>query len=153
MSPMARIMAVDVGSVRVGLALSDEFGITARPFQTLQRRGIRKTAAAIAELAVAEGVGLIVVGLPLSMEGGEQESSADARSLAKAVEAASALTVRLWDERLTSVQAERALLEGNVRRERRKKIVDQVAAAILLQCFLDSGAATSNNAVPAEPVD
>ena len=151
MRPMARIMAVDVGSVRVGLALSDALGITAGPYRTLERQGVRKTAAEIAALAVAEEVGLIVVGLPLSMEGGEQESSRDARAVARALEAASELSVRMWDERLPSAQAERALIQGNLRREKRKRVVDQVAAAILLQSFLDSGAATSDDPVPAEP--
>ena len=133
-------MGVDAGSVRVGLALSDELGITARPLVTLSRKNDRATAEEIGRLAEENGVTRIVVGLPLSMTGGEQESSVLARQLADAIAAASGLPVKTWDERFTTAQAERALIEGNVRRERRREVIDQIAAALMLQSYLDAGA-------------
>lgn len=132
-------MGVDVGTVRVGIALSDERGVMARPLATLPRTGDRGTAEAIRVLAAGNGVTRIVVGLPLSMNGGEQESTEDARRLAEAIRGATGLDVVTWDERLTTAAAERSLIESGVRRERRKEIVDQVAAALMLQGFLDAG--------------
>jgi len=146
--PVARVMGVDVGSARVGIALSDEMGLTARPFRTIPRRGTRGTARTLAELAAAEGAGRIVVGLPLGMDGGEQASSADARDVAEALRAECSLEVILWDERLTSAQAERALIEGNMRRDRRRQLIDQVAAAILLQSFLDMEGTADRGSAP-----
>jgi len=142
---MGRLMGVDAGTVRVGIALSDELGVMARPAATIPRRGDRGTAEAIRDLAREAGVDRIVVGLPLSMAGGEQASSVDARRLAEAIRVATGLPVVTWDERLTTAAAERSLIESGVRRERRREIVDQVAAAVLLQGFLDAGA-------PAPPV-
>ncbi len=140
MAVMGRIMGIDVGSVRVGVALSDELGITARPHATIPRRGDRATAEALSSIAAENAVGRIVVGLPLRLDGGDQDVTRDARRLAKALAAASGLAVVTWDERLTTVQAERSLIEGGVRRARRREVVDQVAAALMLQSFLDAGA-------------
>jgi putative Holliday junction resolvase len=134
-------MGVDPGTVRVGIALSDELGITARPHATLERRTAAAAAEAIRALAAEHGVERIVVGLPLRMDGGEQASTADARDLASAIERATGRPVVLWDERLTTAQAERALVEGNVRRKDRRRVVDRVAATLLLQSYLDSAAA------------
>ncbi|MBI3449790.1 MAG: Holliday junction resolvase RuvX [Acidobacteria bacterium] len=145
---MGRLMGVDAGTVRVGIALSDELGVMARPAATIPRRGDRGTAEAIRDLARESGVDRIVVGLPLSMAGGEQASSVDARRLAEAIRVATGLPVITWDERLTTAAAERSLIESGVRRERRREIVDQVAAAVLLQGYLDAGAPPS----PAPPV-
>lgn len=144
-------MAVDVGSVRVGVALSDEMGVTARPLKTLARRGMRGTAREIAALAASEGAARILVGLPLGMDGGEQASSEDARRVAEEIRRESSLEVILWDERLSSAQAERALIEGNMRREKRRKILDQVAATILLQSFLDMESAAGSGPAIGEP--
>jgi len=144
-------MAVDVGTVRVGVALSDEMGVTARPLKTIARRGLRSVAREIAELAAAEGATRILVGLPLGMDGGEQESSADARRVAEEIRRHPSLEVILWDERLSSVQAERALIEANMRREKRREILDQVAAAILLQAFLDMESASGKPEAHGEP--
>lgn len=130
-------MGIDVGTVRVGIALSDELGLTARPFATVRRGGDRVTARRIRDLAAENAVDRIVVGLPLGLDGQEQRSSADARRLAGVLDEETAIETVVWDERLTTVQAERALIEGNVRREKRRAVIDQVAAALMLQSFLD----------------
>ena len=106
--------------------------------QTVTRTGRKAALNSLGALASENGVTLIVVGLPLSMDGSDQASSEDARQIARSLRGRTGLEVRVWDERLTTVQAERALIEGGVRRNKRKKIVDQVAAAVMLQSFLDS---------------
>jgi putative Holliday junction resolvase len=134
---MGRIMGIDVGTVRVGIALSDELGLIARPFATVRRGGDRVTARGIRDLASENAVDRIVVGLPLGLDGREQRSSADARRLAEVLGEETRIEIVVWDERLTTAQAERALIEGNVRREKRREVIDQVAAALMLQSFLD----------------
>lgn len=131
-------MGVDAGTRRVGIALSDELRITASPLTTLQRKDDRSTARAIRDLATRHEVDRIVVGHPLGLDGREQESSRDAEALATAIREAAQVEVVSWDERLTTAQAERALIEGGVRRERRREIIDQVAAALMLQSYLDA---------------
>ena len=151
MPPMGRVMGVDVGTVRVGVALSDEQGVIARPHATVPREGERRTAEAIRAIAAENDVERIVVGLPLRMNGTEQPSTLDARAMGEAIRSATGLPVVEWDERLTSAQAERALIEGNVRREKRRLVVDQVAAALMLQSYLDHSPAGSLPAPQAEP--
>ena len=151
MPPMGRVMGVDVGTVRVGIALSDEMCITASPHAMVPRQGDRRTAEAIRAIAVENVVERIVVGLPLRMNGTEQPSTLDARAMGEAIRSVTGLPVVEWDERLTSAQAERALIEGNVRREKRRLVVDQVAAALMLQSYLDSPPARSAPASHAEP--
>lgn len=130
---------MDLGDVRIGVALSDPLGLTAQPVGFV---AVRKDGAhfrEIADLARVHEVAAIVVGLPLLMSGEEGDRAAGARVAARALQSlCSDYEVVLWDERLTTVQAERALIAGNVRRERRKRTVDAIAAAILLQSFLDS---------------
>jgi putative Holliday junction resolvase len=139
---MSRVMGVDVGTVRVGIALSDELAVMARPEATIPRTGDRATAETIRDLARRHEVSRIVVGLPLSMSGAEQDSTKDALRLTDAIRTATGLEVVTWDERLTTAAAERSLIEGGVRRERRREIIDQVAAALMLQGFLDAAPRT-----------
>lgn len=138
MAAMSRIMGVDVGSVRVGVALSDEGELIARPLDTVSRKSDRSMLADLRRLARENEVGRIVVGLPLSMDGGEQESTADARAVAERLRKQTRLPVVVWDERLTTVQAERALREGGVKGRRSRQVIDRVAAAVMLQSYLDS---------------
>lgn len=148
---MARVIGVDPGTVRVGVAISDELRITARPLVTIRRRDDGATARAILDLAAAHEAGRIVVGIPLGLSGAEQETSRAARRLVEAIQAITSLPVVGWDERLTTAQAERSLIEGNVRRERRREIIDQVAAALMLQSFLDAEAVRDRPAGYADP--
>ena len=132
-----RILGVDPGSRRIGLALSDEEGRIALPLDTVVRGG-DDAAEAVAERARIEGAREIVIGLPLEMDGTDGPAAKRARRFAAAVERASGLRVVLWDERLTTVAAERALREAGVRGADKKRVVDQVAATVLLQGYLDA---------------
>jgi putative Holliday junction resolvase len=131
---VSRVIGLDYGTVRVGIAMSDPLRITAQPLEVVP------TAAAldrVRELAGEYEVGEVVVGLPRSLSGGEGASAAAARSFADEVGAATGLTVNLVDERFTTHTAERALLEAGTKRALRRKVVDKVAAAVILQHFLD----------------
>jgi putative Holliday junction resolvase len=149
-----RVLGVDVGSVRVGLAVSDPSGVVATPLATLpvdpparderEGPGSERWAAALAvRLAAAareQGCEAVVVGLPRALSGRDTATTALARRVAAAVRELG-LTVELWDERLSSVEAERALLGAGRRRAQRREQRDRVAAAIILQNWLDARAA------------
>jgi len=141
MNNTGRILALDFGSSRIGLALSDELRITAQPYGTLERSVLEEEIRRIEEIVSREGVVEIVVGLPKRQDGSLGEMAQAAKSFADAIRQALAITVRMWDERYSSHAAERILLEGNLRRAKRKKVVDQTAAAWILQGYLDSRAA------------
>lgn len=133
-----RVLAVDLGTVRVGLALSDPLRITGQPMGFLLRRSLRDTLEPILEVIRVNDVATVVVGFPLLMSGIAGERAEDAQAFAERLRAEGVCSVVLWDERLTTVQAERALLEGNVSRRNRKKVVDAAAAALMLQSWLDA---------------
>ena len=133
-----RVLAVDLGTVRVGLALSDPLRITGQPMGRLPRRALRDDLGALIDVVRANDVAVVVVGHPLLMSGTVGERALDAQAFAERLRASIACPVVLWDERLTTVQAERALLEGNVSRRNRRKVVDAAAAALLLQSWLDA---------------
>jgi putative Holliday junction resolvase len=141
-----RALGVDLGSKRIGLALSDPTRTVASPFSVLRRGKDHATDhAAILSVARAEGVNTIVVGLPLSLSGRDGPAAKATRAEVEALRAVAELadlTVVLHDERLTTVSAERSLNEARMKREDRKQVVDKVAAAIMLQSWLD-GAASS----------
>ena len=133
-----RLLGIDPGLRRVGVALSDEDGRIAMPLTTLARTGDAALVSALAALVAEHAVGVVVVGLPLRLDGTESDSSRRARKLAAALGAQVAAELVLWDERLSTAQAERALREGGVRGRDKKAVVDQVAATLILQSFLDS---------------
>jgi putative pre-16S rRNA nuclease len=133
-----RILALDLGKRRIGLALSDELGITAQGLETLQRTNIREDLARLAKLVSECNVSLIVMGNPLHMSGHEGSGAAHARDFGERLQAATGIPVQLWDERLTTVQAQRVLRESGVSIEKRAKAVDRLAAVILLESYLDS---------------
>lgn len=133
-----RVLAVDLGTVRVGLALSDPLRITGQPMGKLPRRALRHDLSALIDIVRANDVAVVVVGHPLLMSGIAGERALDAQAFAERLRSGIACPVVLWDERLTTVQAERALLEGNVSRRNRRKVVDAAAAALLLQSWLDA---------------
>jgi putative Holliday junction resolvase len=132
-----RVLGLDVGDRRIGVALSDETGLLASPLPTLERVGPRKDPKAIAALARAHGVAEIVVGLPRNLDGTIGPQAQKVQAFAEAVAAAAGLPVRFQDERLTTVEAEQILSERNVPWQRRKDLVDQVAAVLILQEYLD----------------
>ena len=136
-----RILALDLGARRIGLALSDELRLTAQGLPTLVRTNIREDVSRLSEVAAERGVTLILIGNPLHMSGSEGAQSAWVREFAEKLESRLGLTVELWDERLTSVEAERVLRQSGISREKRKRAVDRLAAVILLQSYLESIAA------------
>jgi len=135
---LGRILALDLGKRRIGLALSDELGITAQGLKTLERTNLREDLARLAKLVSQHNVTLIVMGNPLHMSGREGRGTEHARAFGARLQAATAIPVELWDERLTTVQAQRVLRESGVSIEKRAKAVDRLAAVILLESYLDS---------------
>ena len=131
-------MGLDVGDKRIGVALSDEGAVIATPKQTLERRGNRKDIEHLLELARSEDVAEILVGMPLSLDGSEGPQAKKIGRFIEALRAATELTVTTWDERFTTIGAERALLEADMSRAKRKQTIDKVAAALILQGYLDS---------------
>lgn len=133
---MFRIMALDIGDVRIGIALSDLLQTIASPFESYRRKGFVKDIEYILNLAKEKEVGQIVSGLPLSMDGSENAQSAKVREFAEALAARTEIPLSFVDERFTTVSAERLLLSADVSREGRKKVVDKIAAAIILDNFM-----------------
>ena len=133
-----RLMGLDVGDKRIGIALSDEGAVIASPTETLERRGNRKDIAHLLDLAQRKDVSEILVGMPLSLDGSEGPQAQKVGRFIEALKAETDIHITTWDERLTTVAAERALLEGDVSRAKRKKTIDRVAAALILQGYLDS---------------
>ena len=135
---MARVLAVDPGDKRVGLALSDPTGTIASPLRTLDANPRETLPARLLAVADEMGADTLVVGLPLRLSGGEGPEAKAARALAAELRALTRKQVRLLDERLTSAAAERALLARGEKRAERRRLSDQVAAAILLQTYLET---------------
>ena len=133
-------IALDVGDVRIGVAVSDLLGITANPRETYVRKkdDLSADIAYFCEYAKKEDADAFVLGLPKNMDGTEGERAQVTREFGDMLEKASGLKVFYQDERLTTVSAERMLIDADVRREKRKKVIDKVAATIILQAFLDS---------------
>ena len=136
-----RIMGLDYGSKTVGVAMSDPLGITAQAVETIWRKDenkLRKTCARIEELINEYEVERIVLGLPKHMNNDLGERAQKALAFGEMVKRRTGLEVVVWDERLTTVEAERTLIENNVRRENRKQYIDKIAAVFILQGYLDS---------------
>lgn len=136
-----RIMGLDYGSKTVGVAMSDPLGITAQAVETIWRKDenkLRKTCARIEKLISEYEVERIVLGLPKHMNNDLGERAQKALAFGEMVKRRTGLEVVMWDERLTTVEAERTLIENNVRRENRKQYIDKIAAVFILQGYLDS---------------
>jgi putative Holliday junction resolvase len=139
-SRQGRILALDLGKKRIGLALSDPLGITAQGLPTLQRTRIREDLAALADLIQEHDVRLLLLGHPLHMSGHESRQSEYTREFGMRLGEYTGVEVRLWDERLTTVEAERVLRSSGISIDKRAKAVDRLSAQILLESFLDSEA-------------
>jgi putative Holliday junction resolvase len=135
---MARVLAVDYGEKRIGLAVSDELGITASPLMTLTRRSDEEAIQQIAQLVSKLKVTQIVVGLPRRTDAQEGEMERKARAFAERLQQAVQVPVTLFDERFTTRIAEQVLLEADLSRRKRKQVRDRLAAVILLQSFLEA---------------
>ena len=136
---MKRKVALDVGDVRIGVAVSDMLGITANPRETYVRKGktFEDDINYFVKYAKEEDADAFVIGLPLNMDGTEGPRAEVTREFGEALKEASGLQVIYVDERLTTVSAERMLIGADVRREKRKQVIDKVAATIILQSYLD----------------
>lgn len=131
-----RIAALDVGEARIGVAVSDELGLTAQGIGVVARVGGRRDLEALASLLEPYQPGQLVVGLPLELSGAEGRQAVKVRAFATKAAEHLGLPLEFQDERLTTVAAERALLEADLSRRRRRQLVDQVAATLILQAYL-----------------
>lgn len=133
-----RHLALDWGEKRIGLAISDELGITAQRLPNLERRSEDKDLAYLKELINQYHIEVLVLGLPRHMSGRMSRSGEEALALSEKLKENSKLEVIPWDERLTTLYAERALIETGLSRKKRRKIIDGVSAQLILQSYLDS---------------
>jgi len=133
-----RILAIDHGTKRMGIAVSDELKMIAQPLEYIPAEPFADLLARLKEILREKEVELIVVGMPRNMDGSYGPAALKVQEFVAALRGAITIPIRTWDERLTSAQANRFLIEGNVRRDKRKEKVDKTAAAILLQSYLDS---------------
>lgn len=131
-------IGLDFGERRIGVAVSDPGGQIARPLLVIERSSLRDDMARIAELVRSRRAQKVIVGLPLNLDGSLGPAARRARRFASALGRELALPIALWDERLTTVEAERALLASDRSRQRRKEVRDAVAASLILQSYLDA---------------
>jgi putative holliday junction resolvase len=133
-----RILAIDHGSKRIGIAVSDELKMIAQPLEFIPAEPFPAFLARLEELIRDKEVESILVGLPRNMDGSYGPAALKVKDFVEVLKGALSVPIKTWDERLTSAQANRLLIQGNVRRDKRKEKVDAMAAAILLQSYLDS---------------
>ena len=151
---MTPLLGIDLGSKRIGVALSDPTGTLASPVATVLHRSGREDVARVATLCTEHHVSAVVVGWPRNMDGTSGAAARQAEQFAERLRALTGLPVHLWDERLSTVAAERTLVELGARRRRRREVRDRVAAAVLLQAYLDARArAPRDRRVQADEVE
>ena len=133
-----RILALDHGTKRIGVAVSDEMKMIATPLEYIPAEPFADFLARLKEILRDKEVGMILIGMPRNMDGSYGSAALKVQEFVAALKDAITTPIKTWDERLTSAQAQRFLIQGNVRRDKRKEKVDKTAAAILLQSYLDS---------------
>jgi putative Holliday junction resolvase len=133
-----RILALDHGSRRIGVAISDEMRTIAQPLEFISAEPFEEVVKRLREIIQQQNVGLILLGMPRNMDGSYGPAAAKTKGFAEALAREIPVPIRTWDERLTSVMANRSLIDAGVRRQKRKERVDKTAAAILLQSYLDN---------------
>ena len=133
-----RILSLDHGTRRIGVAVSDEMKMIASPLEYIPAEPMEQVIARLQQLIREKEVELILIGMPRNMDGTFGPAAQKVKDFIASLQSHITTPVKTWDERLTSVMANRALLQGNVRRDQRKQKVDKMAAAILLQSYLDS---------------
>ena len=132
-----RILGLDFGTKRIGVAISDELLITAQGMETLERKDLKRDLDAIRGTIRDNNVSEVVVGLPLNMDGSYSAKTKEVVEFMDNLSKAISVPVKTWDERMTTMQAERALLEGDMSRAKRKRLNDRLAAQLILQAYLD----------------
>jgi putative pre-16S rRNA nuclease len=133
-----RILALDHGTKRIGVAVSDETKTIAQPLEYVSAEPFADFLAWLKKILAEKEIDLILIGMPRNMDGSYGPAAQKVETFAAALKMAITIPIKLWDERLTSSQANRILIQGKVRRDKRKEKVDKLAAAILLQSFLDA---------------
>jgi putative Holliday junction resolvase len=133
-----RILGIDHGTKRIGLAISDELGIIAQPLEFVPAEPFDKFLARLKEIISVKEVELLLVGMPRNMDGSYGPAALKVQEFVAVLGDTVGIPIKLWDERLTSAQANRFLIQADVRRDKRKEKVDKTAAAILLQSYLDA---------------
>ena len=136
-----RIMALDHGTRRIGVAVSDETKTIATPMEFIPAESMGQVVERLQQILREKEIELILIGMPRNMDGSYGPATEKVKEFIAALQPHITTPIKTWDERLTSVMANRALLQGNVRRDQRKQKVDKMAAAILLQSYLDSRSA------------
>jgi putative Holliday junction resolvase len=137
LKPGDRLFGLDVGTRTIGLAMSDVMRQIATPFHTIRRTKFQQDAAELLRLAGEQGVGGLVIGLPVNLDGSEGPRAQSTRAFARNLAGLTGLPIAFWDERLSTVSAERALLEADTSRKRRAELIDKMAAGFILQGALD----------------
>jgi len=140
-----RTIGLDVGTRTVGVAVSDELGLTAQGVTTVRRTNMKADLAALKEIIAERGVTHVVVGLPLNMDGTEGPRALASRQFGEALGKATGLTIEYWDERLSTRAAQRVLLEADVSRQKRREVIDQMAASIILQGWMEARRPAQDN--------
>ena len=133
-----RVIGLDVGDKTVGIAISDELGLTAQGLPTLRRERLAADLSYVQGVADEHSATRVIVGLPLNMNGTEGPRGAASRKFGDALGKLTGLPIEYWDERLTTAQAERVLLEADVSRRKRRQVIDKLAAQVILQSWLDA---------------
>ena len=141
----SRFAALDVGDKRIGIALSDGLGLTAQPLDVIQRSSIVRDVEAIRARLAPYDVAKVIAGLPVQMDGREGVQAQRVRRFCEAFMEAAGLEVVYQDERMTTVQSERILIESGVRRSKRREVIDKMAAALILQAWLDGRASRARD--------
>jgi putative Holliday junction resolvase len=150
-----RILGLDVGEVRIGVAVSDETGLIAQGLTTIHRTQWKKDLQAVMGIIEEYGVNKIVIGNPINMNGTAGAQTDKVKDFIGRLKEVTAVEIALWDERLSSLSAERVLIEGGMQRTKRKKVIDKLAAVIILQNYLDhqnAGQARLEDSVTGEDV-
>ena len=135
---MKRILGIDMGEARIGLAMSDELGMLAHPLETIRTKDHADPAARIAEIILREKIETVILGMPRNMNGTYGPAADKARAFAERLKEKTPCTVKFWDERLTTVAAQKSLHESGRNVKQGRAVIDQVAAQMILQGYLDS---------------
>lgn len=135
---MKRALGIDHGDARIGLAISDELGMLAHPLETIHLKEVADPVAHIAAIVTRDKIAVLVIGLPRNMDGSYGPAAEKVRAFADKARTATGCEVKLWDERLTSVAAQRSLHEAGRNVKNSRQVIDQVAAQLILQGWLDS---------------
>jgi len=133
-----RIMCLDVGTKRIGVALSDELGITAGAHSTIERNGLKRDIKKIHEIIKSNNVEKVVVGMPYNLDGTEGKMANTVRELIKALQSSITIDVQEWDERFSTMAVSRVMNQTEMSRKKKLKVIDELSAVYILQGYLDS---------------